>query len=462
MVKTMSKNPAKVKPKMLGLESEDSVELERLHHAPHSSRKPLRESKSFSKYFRGTLNKALYSKKFSKVHLLYLVLILVLGAMVLTHPVTKDTVDKTKSQYYSSFKTKDAVSEKKDLLNVDLSKILRFKTWKTSPVTERVLNQDYQSDTVIGYISNLDTGSIKPRNFLQKRAGKEDEYSDVLSHHKSYDTLVTCNDLEYQGKIEHSKWSKVLDDDLIQLKNDIIENWPRLAPEVQDGSEKDWSAEKILKENWFRFGGSSVWLEKEQCYLTVSRVIYSRKHWKSFAHISLLRVQAFDKEWNEIKGKKIAYNDILQPENLDKELEKLDKHLGLLDCDILDPESPEYSSCVTKNNERYLETQKRKKKIVSQYAITFPTILDVDFEIQEQWSGPEDPRIILKKGEDGTEDPVILFNMNDASEGKRFMYGYFPHKKIDRIVKFRIRDREAKSQEKNWTPFSIGTQKHIS
>lgn len=458
----MSKNSAGERPEMLSFESEESAELERLHHTPHGSRRFLRKFNIFSRYFRGALTKALYSKKFAKVHLLYLVLFLVLGAMVLTHPATKDAVVKTKSQYHSSFKTHSTVSRKKDLLSVGLSKALRFKTLKTSPITERVLNQDYRSDTVIGYISNLDTGSIKPQKPLRKRKDNEDGYSDVLTHHQSYDTQVTCHDLEYQGKIEYSKWSKVLDDDLIQLKNDIIENWPRLAPEVQDESEKDWSDEKILKENWFRFGGSSVWLEKEQCYLMVSRVIYSRKHWKSYAHISLLRVQAFDKEWNEIKGKRIAYSDILQPENLDKELEKLDEHLGLLDCEVLDPEGSEYSSCVTKNNERYLEAQKRKKKIVSQYAITFPTILDVDFEIQEQWSGPEDPRIILKRGEDGTEDPVILFNMNDASEGKRFMYGYFPHKKIDRLVKFRIRGRETKSKEKNWTPFfHRNTETHI-
>ncbi|KAG0664553.1 hypothetical protein C6P45_000573, partial [Maudiozyma exigua] len=324
------------------------------------------------------------------------------------------------------------VPRKKDLLKVDIRNLVNDKDLSRTPITPHLLNQNYMTNILTGFVSNLELTPSKrsgqsinhdkhnrttisdDSNMVPKKVTNNIIDINALKKHgrKSYDSLVTCEDLSYNATIEHAVNNPILSDDLMSIRRELLRSNGWLTKEVKDDKDKYKTEEEIVERQWFRFGASSVWLESEQCFLVFSRVIYSRIERKNYPHISLLRAQAYDKDWNEIIGKKIAYMDIDLPDHMDKEMQKLNVELNIEDCSKYSTNTAEFETCNVQQAKTILKNQKKKEHILSKYYVTYPKIFDFHFDAGGDWRGPEDPRVILKKT-DNTEEPVIVFNMFD-------------------------------------------------
>ncbi|KAI0161962.1 hypothetical protein GGR57DRAFT_517417 [Xylariaceae sp. FL1272] len=162
---------------------------------------------------------------------------------------------------------------------------------------------------------------------------------------------------------------------------------------------KEWTFEETVSRTWARSCGSSVWLEKLNVYLAVSRIIFYTKGVKQWPEISFLRGQIYDEDWQEIRNHTVHWGN---------------------------------------NN------------------VTFPTIFKVEAPYEQGgcFYGPEDPRIIVEEGVPDAE-PVIVFNMlTDTHEKTRKMHilrpfsGYFKRLSIS---------WEGADTQKNWAPFFYDT-----
>ena len=370
------------------------------------------------------------------------------------------------------------VDRKKDLLSVNISASVNTASLARSPITQKMLNDDYMLNVLTGFVSNLDLDQHKRNLLRQKHKLQEESHEsgniakdtspniiDIKAlereGRKSYDSVVTCEDIAYNGTVLHSLDNKILHDDLVSIRREILKQGDWLTREVKDDRDKDKTEEEIITTQWYRFGGASVWMESEQCYLVFTRVIYSRRNRKSFPHISLVRAQAFDKDWNEIIGKKIPYLDVDTPDNMERELALLDLEIGIDNCDRFSEGSIELENCNVRRAKAAILNEKKKEKIMSKYYITYPTVLNIPFYAEDDLKGPEDPRVTLREG-DNFEEPIIMFNMYDHAEGKRRMFTFLPHRRIDPLIKFSIVSRSLRDNEKNWTPFFNPSDKAIS
>lgn len=151
------------------------------------------------------------------------------------------------------------------------------------------------------------------------------------------------------------------------------------------------------KKKWYQLSASSVWLPKEQVYMTVSRVLFSEYADWDYPKISHIAGQLFDVNWNQLE-KTISCNG---------------------------------------------------------HALSFPRIFDVGEGGKYRdgiWLGPEDPRIVLQDHPDA--EPIIVFNMvGDMfnSGNKRTLWVFRPFTNV--MTPLQIVGQKPKDQEKNWTPF---------
>ena len=250
---------------------------------------------------------------------------------------------------------------------------------------------------------------------------KENELSD----------LSVCKDMEYKPKqkIQHS--------DPISIGNDIPFEY------VKEYLQKSGYAHMITKLNlkdmnksdWYTLSGSATWLPDMGCYLMASRLMYAPKR-RGSPVVSLIWMQLFDKEWNELLGRRIRYLGVT-----DEEVDEVLREVSLL-------------------GGRGKTTERRLDKI----SIKFPTVLDVPFVVKNDGTplGPEDPRIISKGTGTNDTEPVILFNMLTDSK-RRSMFAAFPLQKSTNgnkhkanILQFRHSGSSSltiKAVEKNWVPF---------
>lgn len=344
------------------------------------------------------------------------------------------------------------VPHKSDLLNVDISHALRHRNWKLSPVNAATEEQIFDAEDIVGYVSNLDVGK-----FLAKKAKAAKENDEVQTFKatlssKEYLDLITCSDLAYHSKIQHSHDKIVLKDDLAELRDKLMTTPGFLAKEVSIEDEKEMSLPDIMHKKWFQFGSSAVWLESQQCYVVYSRVLYSSMEIRNRPHVSLVRAQAFDKDWNEIKGKRIPYVDVPRPEDIKAVEREIDEALGITDCSALKSNLAAYDACTVKNTKNSLDAKKRKESLLSRYYMTYPTILNIPFKTDGDWKGPEDPHVVLRKTAH-SEEPVVVYNIQDDDLDRRIMVAFMPHRKIDPMVKLSVNGREQRETEKNWTPF---------
>lgn len=86
-----------------------------------------------------------------------------------------------------------------------------------------------------------------------------------------------------------------------------------------------------------------------------SRVVTSQPG-KLKVSLSLIKASAFDKDWDEIKGKQISYRDVNIPDDLEEQLALLDKSLDNDPC-----RARRMTKCYTTN------VSKIKKKCIQEF-----------------------------------------------------------------------------------------------
>lgn len=208
---------------------------------------------------------------------------------------------------------------------------------------------------------------------------------------------------------------------------------------------------KMLEEGtvdnyWYRFAGTSVWLEEYGVHLMVSRVLYSVEGVRDRPILSLTYAQAFDSDWSELK-----------------------------DVDLIIPETDDGSTV----------------KVSYPGFVPIPTFHEISKD-KVTYYGPEDPRILLRKNNKGHMEPVVIFNQkqreiykggeeSEDENGKKIeMVGFRVYRSMymcfiwqtqlgklnvdplateyagthySRVIELDRFHSDKKEAEKNWTPF---------
>lgn len=296
---------------------------------------------------------------------------------------------------------------------------------KIEILSDTLLKKEFKSMKALsGFLANLNIGTSPAPSF--------NYYKDLSCDQISYNPNEDQRTLEYSEPI-------LLDDDLIEVRRWLLNSRyadvvKKVDPQANDGT--------FLSDlsHWFKKSGSSIWLPDEQLHMVVSTIMYAPND-RSEPLASFIRLQLFDANWKEVKGRRIRYYGVSEKE--------------------IDSVLREYA---TSNDPSHLE----------RISLRFPSILNIPFEGKpgKGTIGPEDPRILLRDGEYNSE-PVIVFNMLTA-ENKRNMFAVFPFQGptgpelIHPILKFKNMGNNAVTTlrtEKNWIPFfdsvKIGDSKDL-
>lgn len=182
----------------------------------------------------------------------------------------------------------------------------------------------------------------------------------------------------------------------IYLEHNVLDIAETIVHPMVDyaGQPTDMSYRQIVAKTWGTMAGSSVWLEKQGVYFSVSRVFFYTQGVKHWPKISFAYAQIYDSSWRQLHNYNISWQG---------------------------------------------ET------------IVFPRILDIPafYQVGGGFYGPEDPRIILEQGVEDAE-PVVVFNMlHEKSERK--MHVHRPFSNYTTLL--RIDGEDAAMAEKNWSPF---------
>ena len=294
------------------------------------------------------------------------------------------------------------------------------------------LQQEKQEEQVEKYNILSDTltkGQFTPINSLLGFLGNVKESGSKKNYYKD----LTCTDILYknsspQRTIEYGEPIH-LDDDLIEIRKWLLTSSHQDILKAVDPKAKDGTYLSDIT-HWFKKSGSSVWLPDEQLHMMVSTVMYAPND-RSEPIVSFIRLQLFDTDWKEVKGRRIRYFGVDEKE--------------------IDTVLREYAKT---GEDRHLE----------RISLKFPSILNVPFEarkpVKGRTLGPEDPRILYKDGEYHSE-PVIVFSML-GSNNKRQMYSVFPlsvpknSQLAHPLLKFKNIGNNAVNtlhDNKNWIPF---------
>lgn len=342
------------------------------------------------------------------------------------HP-SSPTIGLNDVSYYYYSAMNSPVREESDLLTSDITGLINTKNWDKSPLGDEVKSQKYFSYSVKGYIPRLE--------------GLKEELS--------------CEGLSYVNAIEYSEQTTVITDDLFSVRRFVLQQKNKYSSAIVDkNAEKDLSEEQIVRKSWFKHGSSAVWLEEYQCYVVYSHIIYSPQGARDNCHISMIRGQAFDKNWVELKYFRIPYNDICLPHDIDEQVENLKKEFGYEDCNELKNSRFEYDRCVVKQTDIVIPLQKKVDSILGKYYVTYPTVFDLEVETEGKYNGQENIRVILKENSDGTHEPVVAYHGKDPLDDKsRRMFVFFPHKKDTSVLKLISDEIKLRKDETTWTPF---------
>jgi beta-1,2-mannosyltransferase len=181
-----------------------------------------------------------------------------------------------------------------------------------------------------------------------------DSEVDELGDHDPCSPLAQTHNIQVQENFH-------TDDDMVaiagSLKDHILIDY--------EGQDRTLTHNQIVAKTWLRMAQSSVWMERYQVYLTVTRVLFYTQGVRHWPKISFLRGQIHDENWIELVDYTLEWNG---------------KH------------------------------------------IQFPTIFDIPFPYVKggAFYGPEDPRIIIEQGlsDTYTAEPIIIFNMKSMIEGQ--------------------------------------------
>ncbi|CCH60516.1 hypothetical protein TBLA_0C07250 [Henningerozyma blattae CBS 6284] len=379
----------------------------------------------------------------SKLKLRMVILLSLIVILSSFHILSGSSIKNT-TYFFSSNNRLKPVTSKKDLLSSDFSSILKVKSFKNRPINNIMRNRKFEEYSFNSYLTNLDPDFLIDNHSKKFQNLAEGEKKDI-------EKKLDCDSLKYSSKISYSSDRTIISDDIISIRKQLLDANDEFSRAIVATDEKDKELDEIIKKRWFQFGASSVWLESEQCYLTISRILYTPKEDKSQPKISFLRAQTFDRNWNELTGKRIAKIDVVAPANIEKELKKIDDEYGLSNgCESIVSDPNVYEKCISKQNNQRLEAQERKNLLLDKYFVTYPTIYKIPFDTDGKFRGPEDPRIILRKIHNN-EEPVIIFNM--GNEEGRGIHTFLPHRAIEQLQKLKVSNFKVLKKEKNWTPF---------
>ena len=205
---------------------------------------------------------------------------------------------------------------------------------------------------------------------------------------------------------------------------------------------------KTIDDHWFQMVGSSVYLKEYGVHLMVSRIMYSPLGSQNEPLFSFAYAQIFDKDWQELKNVELIVPD--------------------------------------KTND-------------SMKMISYPGILSIpvhhDYrEVKDSYFGPEDPRLILIRNDEGFEEPLMIYNafhrkitgVDETIDGyKNVKYQYFRSMFMSNLWRsqsgkrnieetddmewrvylntkeIRVVDVPRESKEKNWTPMISNTERQL-
>ncbi|KAL3232911.1 hypothetical protein RNJ44_04827 [Nakaseomyces bracarensis] len=319
------------------------------------------------------------------------------------------------------------VDTKLELTKADVSSLVDMQPFEKM-ATGRDFHETYDDFLCTGYQSNRDL---------------PDE------HERTKCTRAGLGDMIFIGRNKKNLAHNLKDVKSMLSEDDVY------AP-IIEGTEVDEPGQAFEKKQWFQFGAVTQWLEEHQCYIVYSRVIISQPAMREVGTISLINAQVYDKQWNEIKEKRIPYLDAPPPpQDLESRLEQIDnKYAVNKRCDR-SLESVEYDKCVQAKDIRISKAKKEKDELTSPYYITYPTVIKVPFFFEKGgwFGGPEDPRMILRPTKDGVMEPVLIYSIREDLEyHDRKMQIVLPHRKDLPVIRLKI-DQEMPLFQKNWVPF---------
>ncbi|CCK70575.1 uncharacterized protein KNAG_0E03160 [Huiozyma naganishii CBS 8797] len=308
-----------------------------------------------------------------------------------------------------------------DLLSVDISKELKGQNLTRNGFDASLTEKHFSKKNVEGYMS-------LPLDFVDD--------SSLFS--------------KYVNVLDYYIWDYNIDVDVLKVREAVLDRQSPLGTLLKQSDEKDWDDEKIQK-RWFAFGTVAVWLEREQVYLVYTRTFYSKQSIRNAPYISLIYGQAFDRNWKELQDFRVPYEDVDVPAEVEEKLVELQDKIEMNSCDDkINEEKSVYDTCMKSAQKKNSKIEERIDKILDKYSVRYPSVMEIPFVIHDNWNGPEDPRIVLKKTR-GHEEPVIVFNME--SRVNRKFYAFQPHRKFNPMVQFDIENHDLRSVEKNWSAF---------
>lgn len=339
---------------------------------------------------------------------------------------------------------------------LDKWKVVREKISKSNArVASKKNFGDYDTSELI---SMQDPKFIATGDFIKDRKFKPailKNFQSNIESNSGSNKKEMCKKATFSHEIFFSPEVQPIEEDLRALRERLMENDPRFDELFEDVAvDAGKTIEESIRDQWYQFGASAQWLEDYQCYLVFSRTLVTRNGAKGRPAVSLVTAQAFDRNWNEIFGKRIPYIDVTPPDDLDEQLEKIEKEFSIDEHCIGSENEQQLDECLKDVERSKKLLEKEKNKLISKYYMVYPTLIDIPFKVYlgNVWDGPEDPKISIRENEDGRKEPIVFFNMDSKVHG-RSMYAVLPHRRFLTSFPLYDVDQSIEGNQKNWSPF---------
>lgn len=224
------------------------------------------------------------------------------------------------------------------------SKIFRF-NGKSSALTDMIVHSKYHKHEISVYdsIKDIDGNTDKCHPELNKKLNIE------VSTPKEFSS-------------SYSNMAKILNQ---QLKEDPP--FKEMRGFFEEDLQKHREQGKA-DEHWYKFAGTSVWLEQYGVHFMISRMMYSPPGRKKNSLISLVYAQVYNEKWEELQ-----------------------------DVELVIPTANE------------LTGEDEAKSLRLPRFLPIPFYHDSNYR-GKRFYGPEDARMLLVKNNKGIEEPLIIFN----------------------------------------------------
>lgn len=200
----------------------------------------------------------------------------------------------------------------------------------------------------------------------------------TFNSHKNIDQdKQRCKEIENTFEVEVTEKTS-MDGNIEDIVQRFLDGKSLVYEEVKPYFENDIDKqlnENTLKDHWFRLAGTSVWLEQYGVHFMISRLIYSPLGAKSRPAFSLTYTQIFNENWQELTD-----IELIVPTNDPESIHKQINLNGTFFANIKYPS-----------------------------VIPVPSYHDPS-NLHNRYYGPEDPRILLTKNQNGYEEPLVIYN----------------------------------------------------